>query len=208
MKAVLPVVFMSSLALAGCCTSTYPPQSAGRIDAQEWGDTSICGIFSGWGTREQPERSEALYTPVTTAEYSADLCGMVDIEDYATCANRVEKFYRESLDNPVAPGSATTGPFAVLLDKELYVGSYRSDPFSASFRVSSGANSCRGSYNAIYGDKEAVFKVWCDDGGRGRARMVRDRYGRDGIGVVMMDDGTEGRIVFGPRIAEVARSTF
>jgi hypothetical protein len=36
--------------------------------------------------------------------------------------------------------------------------------------------------------------------------MVRDRYGRDGIGVVMMDDGTEGTVVFGPRIAEAARS--
>jgi hypothetical protein len=206
MKTALPAVLVSSLALAGCCTSTYPPYDVGRIDMQEWGDTSVCGIFSGWGTREQPQRSEALYTPVTVAEYSRYVCSLVDIEDYATCANRVEKYYSDSLEFPIPPGTSTSGPFAVLLEDELYVGSYRSDPFSASFRISSVENNCWGSYNAIHGDKDAVFKVQFDNGDRGQARIVRDRYGRDGIGVVMMDDGAEGRIVFGPRIAKVARS--
>ena len=206
MKAAFPAVLLSSFVLAACCTSVYPPE-AGRVEGQEaWTDTSVCGIFSGWGTTDQPARSEALYTPVTASEYTGYVCGLVDIEDYATCANRVERFYRESLDDPNPPGSSTTGPFAVLLENELYVGSYRSDPFSASFRVASGSRSCKGSYNALYGDADPVFKVWCDNGARGKARMVRDRYGRDGIGVVLMDDGTEGRIVFGPRIAEVARS--
>jgi hypothetical protein len=165
----------------------------------------LCGIFSGWGTTDQPGRSQALYTPVSMEEYARTLCDQVDIEQYATCANRVEKFYRESLDRSPPPGSSTAGPFAFLLNNELYVGSYRSDPFSASFSVSSGGRGCKGSYNAIYGDKDGVFKVWCDDGARGKARMVRDRYGRDGIGVVTMDDGSEGKVVFGPRIAEVAR---
>lgn len=205
MKAALPAVLLSSLTLAACCTSIYPPET-GRVDPQEWGDTSVCGIFSGWGTTEQPERSEALYTPVTAAEYSKYLCGLVDIEDYATCANRVDEYYRSSVADPNSPGSSTSGPFAVVLDNGLYVGTYRSDPFSASFRVSNDKNSCKGSYNAIYGDEDAVFRVWCDDGARGKARMVRDRYGRDGIGVVTMDNGVEGRIVFGPRIAAAARA--
>jgi hypothetical protein len=204
MKSALSAVLSASVLLAGCCTSTYPPEE-GRIDMQEWGDTSVCGIFSGWGTREQPQRSEALYTPVTLDEYSKDLCSTVDIEDYATCANRVEEYYRDSLQSTEAPGSATSGPFAVLLENELYVGSYWSDVFSASFRVASDGKSCRGSYNALYGDKDKVFKVWCDNGRRGTARIVSDRYGRDGIGVVIMDDGTEGKIAYGPRIAEAAR---
>jgi hypothetical protein len=205
MKSALPTILFSSVMLVGCCTSTYPPET-GRIDMQEWGDTSVCGIFSGWGTREEPERSEAVYTPVTVSEYSRYVCGLVDIEDYATCANRVETHYLDTLETGTPPGSSTSGPFAVLLDNEIYVGSYRSDPFSGSFRVSNGTNGCKGSYNAISGDAGPVFKVWCDNGERGTARMVPDRYGRDGIGVVMMDDGTEGTIVFGPRIAEAARS--
>jgi len=205
MRSVLPAVLASSLALAGCCTSVDLPESS-RVDGKEWGDTSVCGIFSGWGRRDQPERSEALYTPVSLTEYTRYLCSGVDIQDYATCANRVDEFYRGSLDNPVQPGNSTSGPFAVSFENELYVGSYRSDPFSASFRVSSGSNSCKGSYNAIYGDKDAVFRVWCDNGERGKARMVRDRYGRDGIGVITMEDGSQGRVIFGPRIAEVARS--
>jgi hypothetical protein len=205
MNAALPAVLLTSLALVGCCTSVYPPK-AERVNGQEWGDTSVCGIFSGWGTTEQPDRSEALYTPVTAEEYTRYVCGHVDIKDFATCANRVEKYYRESLAQPIQPGDSTSGPFAVLLDDDLFVGTYRSDAFSASFRVSDEKNSCEGSYNAIHGDADAVFDVWCDNGDRGRARMVRDRYGRDGIGVVMMDNGTQGTIVFGPRIAEVARS--
>lgn len=206
MNAYLSAVLLTSLGLAGCCTSVYLPSSE-RIDGQEWGDTSVCGIFSGWGTPKLQDRSEALYTPVTAAEYTRYVCGHIDIKDFATCANRVEKFYEQSFDGPLQPGKSTSGPFAVLLDDDLLVGSYRSDPFSASFSVSSARSSCQGSYNAIFGDKQAIFDVWCDSGERGSARMVRDRYGRDGIGVVSMEDGTKGTIVFGPRIAKAARSS-
>ena len=198
MKAALPAVLLAGLALAGCCTSTSPPQTE-RIYMQEGGDTSVCGIFSGWGTRVQPERSEAVYTPVTIEEYADDLCAQVDIEHYATCANRMDEFYRDSLESDTQPGRSTSGPFALLLGGEMYLGTYRSDPFSASFRVSSDGDSCTGSYNAIFGDKDAIFKVRCDNGMQGTARIVRDRNGRDGIGVVRMDDGTRGNIVFGPR---------
>lgn len=204
MNATLPAILSTSLALAGCCTSVYPPETS-RVDGQEWGDTSVCGMFSGWGTTRWPDRAEALYTPVTAAEYTRYLCGHIDIRNYATCANRVDEFYRDSVNDPISPGSSTSGPFAVLLQDDLMIGSYRSDPFSASFRVSSDSNACQGSYNAIYGDSDRVFKVWCDNGETGSARMVRDRYGRDGIGVVTLDDGVEGRLVFGPRIAKVAR---
>lgn len=205
MNANLPAVLLTSLSLAGCCTSAYSPDTD-RFYGLEWGDTSVCGIFSGWGTTVQPERSEALYTPVTIEEYTKYLCGHIDIEDFASCANRVDEFYRKSLEDPIQPGDALSGPFAVLMDNDLLIGTYRSDVFSASFRVSSSSNSCSGSYNAIYGDTDALFKVSCDDGGQGTARMVRDRYGRDGIGVVIMNDGTEGTIVFGPRIAKAARA--
>jgi hypothetical protein len=194
-----------SLLLAGCCTSLGPPET-GRVDGQEWGDTSLCGIFSGWGTAVQPDRSYALYTPVTSSEFTRRLCKHVDVEDYATCANRIEDVYRDSVDDPGSPGSSTSGPFAVVLAGDVLVGNYRSDPFSASFRVSSSSNSCAGSYNAIYGDKEPAFDVWCDDGRRGTARIVRDRHGRNGIGVVQMDDGTQGSIVFGRDVARAARS--
>jgi hypothetical protein len=205
MNTALTSVLLTSVALAGCCTTVDPP-GQGRVDGQEWGDTSVCGIFSGWGTTAQPERSEALYTPVTAAEYTRYICSQVDIEDFATCANRVADFHRQSLDDPIPPGSSASGPFAMILHNDLLVGAYRSDAFSASFSVSSAVNSCRGSYNAIHGDTDAVFRVWCDNGDRGKARIVRDRYGMDGIGVVLLDNGIEGRIVFGPRVARVARS--
>jgi hypothetical protein len=204
MKSTLPVVFCTSILLIGCCTSTYPPER-GWLN-QEWGDLSVCGIFSGWGTKEQPPRSEAVYTPVTVDEYARYLCGLVNIEDYATCANRVEALYRRSLEAEDPSGNSTSGPFAVLLENQMYVGSYRSDPFSASFSVSNGKTGCKGSYNALYGDSEPVFKVRCDNGRRGTGRMVRDRYGRDGIGIVMMDGGAQGKIVFGPRIGGAAGS--
>ncbi len=205
MNTKLPALLLTSVALAGCCTSGYSPEQ-GRIDGDEWGDTSVCGIFSGWGTTVQPQRSEALYTPATAEEYTRYICGHIDIKQYATCANRVDRFYRESRDYPAQPGDSTSGPFAVLLHDDLLIGTYRSDPFSASFRVSNNKNSCTGSYNAMFGDRDAIFKVWCDDGGQGTARMVRDRYGRDGVGFVQMDDGTEGTIVFGPGVAKVARA--
>jgi len=204
MRTAVASLIVASLSLAGCCTSLGPEQ--GRIDGQEWGDTSVCGIFSGWGVREMPERSEALYTPVTLAEYTGYLCGRIDIEDFATCGNRVERFYRETVERRKQPGDSQSGPFAFRLGDALYTGSYRSDILSASFRVSSDSNSCTGSYNALFGDTEPVYKVRCDNGETGKARIVLDRWGRDGIGFVMMDDGTEGTIIFGPRIAEVARS--
>lgn len=203
MKAVIPTALVASLSLAGCCTS-IDTHEVGRIDLQEWGDTSVCAIFSGWGTKEEPDRFGAVYTPVSVVDYRKILCSGVDIEDYATCANRVEDYYRESLQTGEQPGDATSGPFAVLLDDTLYLGSYRSDVFRASFQVESDTNSCRGAYSAFRGDKEPVFDIRCEDGMRGQGRMVLDRYGSDGIGMVEMDDGTQGRIVFGPRIAEVA----
>lgn len=204
MKTAISTVIVASLSLAGCCTSLTP--ETGRIDGQEWGDTSVCGIFSGWGVREMPERSEALYTPVTLEEYTGYLCNSTDIEDFATCGNRVERYYRGIVEMRKQPGESQSGPFAFALDDELYTGSYRSDILSASFNVSSGRNRCTGSYNALFGDTEAIYRVRCDNGETGKARIVLDRWGRDGIGFIQMDDGTKGTIIFGPRIAEVARS--
>jgi hypothetical protein len=85
----------------------------------------------------------------------------------------------------------------VVVGDRVLLGSYWSDPFSASFSVANDRVSCRGSYNALFGDKETVFDVDCSNGMRGKAKTVRDRNGRAGIGRVYMDDGTEGKIVFG-----------
>jgi hypothetical protein len=86
------------------------------------------------------------------------------------------------------------------MGEEVLFGSYRSDPFSAAFRVSNSQRGCRGSYNALQGSIDATFDVICSNGQRGEADIVLDRDGRSGIGGVYMDDGTPGRIVFGRRV--------
>jgi hypothetical protein len=80
---------------------------------------------------------------------------------------------------------------------EVFLGSYWSDPFSASFRVSNDRLTCRGSYSALFGDHEPIFDVTCDNGKHGKADIVLDRSGRNGIGRVYMDDGVVGKVVFG-----------
>jgi hypothetical protein len=159
--------------------------------------SGLCGIFSGWGTMDEPDRWQAVYSPVSVAEYGELLCGHLELEDYASCVNRVWDHQRRSQHRAPEPGESTSGPFAVVIADQVLLGSYWSDPFSASFSVSNDRVSCRGGYNALYGDKAPVFDVDCSNGMRGKAEIVRDRSGRTGIGRVSMDDGTEGKIVFG-----------
>jgi hypothetical protein len=196
MNRLIAVTLLGGLALAGCC---MPPKmdAFSRMDETESRPWGYCGIFSGYGTTEEPERLSAVYTPISVSEYGDLLCGHLAPEDYASCVNRIWDHYRQANREPSEPGDSSSGPFAVVVWGEVFLGSYWSDPFSASFSVSNGRLACRGSYNAFFGDKEAVFDVLCDNGKHGKAQMVRDRSGRNGIGRVYMDDGIVGKVVFG-----------
>jgi hypothetical protein len=196
MKRLLVLSVLAGLILTGCCTR-QELDSWSRFDGSENRPSGVCGIFSGFGTTEVPDRWGAVYSPVGVSEYGELLCGHLELEDYATCVNRVWAHYRERQRTPQAPGETTSGPFAVVVYDRILLGSYWSDPFSASFSVSDDGVTCRGSYSALYGDQKPVFDVTCDNGMRGKARIVRDRSGSNGIGGLEMDDGAQGRIVFG-----------
>lgn len=194
MRKTVPLILMASLTATGCCTRMEPDEFS-RLAGTDRETSDLCGIFSGWGTLDEPERFQAVYTPVTPAEIGERLCRGVELEDYASCINQTVDHYREVSRG--AAGTSNTGPFAMQLNGRLYLGTYDSDPFSAYFRVSDGPDACRGSYSALAGATEARFDVVCDDGRRGWADIVLDRKGRNGIGGVYMDDGSRGDIVFG-----------
>lgn len=189
-------VALASLLLTGCCTR-QPLNDFTRFEGSDYRPSGFCGIFSGYGTMDQPDRLSAAYTPVGVSEYGDLLCGHVEPEEYASCVNQIWDHYRETDQKTFENQSSTSGPFAVVVWGEIFLGSYWSDAFSASFQVSNDRMSCRGSYNAFFGATEPVFDVSCDNGKRGKARIVRDREGRNGIGRVVMNDGTVGKIVFG-----------
>jgi hypothetical protein len=207
MRSVLLVAITLSFALGGCCTKLQSTASTSTED-QEWGsDLRWCGIFSGYGTAEEPDRYRALYTPVTATEYARILCEDQPMEDYASCMNQVRDFAQSLRGRSSREGSSTSGPFAMRLGGEVYVGSYWGTPFSSAFRVANDrGDACRGSYNAFYGDTEPVYDVVCDNGRRGEAEIVSGRGGRNGIGYVSMTDGTRGRILYGPDVATAART--
>jgi hypothetical protein len=197
-------VLAVSVLLSGCCSSVKP-DGFDRFEMAEYKPGPTCGIFSGWGTTSMPERAQAFYTPVAPTEYGEILCENRTPEDYATCVNQVVGYLRAGGDTSAEGASATSGPFAVVMDDRLYLGSYQTDLFSGYFRAASGIKSCTGSYNAFFGANSPVFKVTCDDGRTGTADIVRDRAGRSGIGYVAMNDGTKGKIVFGPAAGAATR---
>jgi hypothetical protein len=196
MKSLLVLVILTSLTLTGCCTRQRLDDFS-RFEGSANQPSGLCGIFSGFGTMEEPDRFSAVYSPVGVHEYGDLLCGHLEVEDYASCVNRVWDHYRRSQREGAEPGDSTSGPFAMSLYDDVLLGDYWSDPFSGSFRVSGDRLSCRGSYNALFGSESSAFDVSCDNGRRGRAAMVRDRSGRNGIGRIYMDDGEQGSIVFG-----------
>ena len=196
MKRLLVLALLISLGISGCCTRQQIDDWT-RFEGTAGKSSGFCGIFSGFGTKDEPERLSAVYTPVGVGEYGELLCGHLEPEDYATCVNRIWAHWREAQRETPQPNESTSGPFAVVVWDEIFLGSYRSDPFSASFRVSNDRLSCTGSYSALFGKQRPVFDVHCDNGTQGEAEIVLDRTGSNGIGRVYMDDGTEGKIVFG-----------
>ena len=193
---LLAIAASAGLLLSGCCTRPATDDFS-RFDGTGPQHSGMCGIFSGFGTTDAPERWTAVYSPAGVSEYGDLLCGHLEPEEYATCVNDIWDHYRRSERRTPEPGESTSGPFAVVVWGEVFLGSYRSDPFSAGFRVSNDRLSCRGADNAFLGSANAVFDVYCDNGKRGKADIVLDRDGRNGIGQVIMDDGTVGKVVFG-----------
>lgn len=145
-----------------------------------------------------PGHVGGISTSVSPEDYGDRLCRHLDLEDYPACLSQVLDYFEEPLANDVPASQSTSGPFAVAMDGGLYIGSYQSiPPFSASFRVSNGANACRGSYNGLTGSQDALFDVYCDDGRAGWADIILATDGRNGIGQLTLNDGSRGEIVFG-----------
>jgi hypothetical protein len=143
-----------------------------------------------------PTHLGGIATTVTPMDYGRRLCAHVAPESYATCLNEVLDDINHR-HHRLPPGLSTSGPFAVIMDGEVYLGDYRSSLFAADFTVASASHRCRGGYNAFTGSADALFDVYCDDGRSGWADLIRASDGRNGIGKIGLDDGTEGDIVFG-----------
>ncbi|MBK1700292.1 hypothetical protein [Thiococcus pfennigii] len=146
-------------------------------------------------------------TTVEPMDYARTLCETVPRAEFSTCASRVLDHYRASARMTDTPfGYSTSGPFAMVIADQLYLGRYRSDPFAAAFEAAHDGEVCRGHYDAGAGSFDAILAVRCDDGRTGTADLVLDQGGRNGIGTVQFDDGTRGRIVFGHGAAGAAPS--
>lgn len=130
-------------------------------------------------------------------DYARILCQLEPMTERHTCMTSVIDHYRNNRNRDVTPTEAVDGPFVAFIDNQLYRGSYVSNPFAAAFSVSNGRAICRGRYNAFAGDAEAVFRLRCDDGREGRAQIVLDQTGRNGIGKLWMTSGSTGDIAFG-----------
>jgi hypothetical protein len=121
------------------------------------------------------------------------------MQDQHTCMTSVIAHYREARFDEPDPSEVTDGPFVIVLENDLYRGTYVSQPFASAFTVSNGYNICRGRYNAFAGDTRADFDVRCDDGSTGVANIILDIDGRNGVGALELYDGRRGQIVFGHR---------
>lgn len=178
------------------------PRASGRVP---WRPCLIgalvvsCLSLSGCGSL-LPGHLGGIGTSVSPEDYGDRLCRHLDLEDYPACLSQVLDYFDEPVADEVPASQATSGPFAVAMDGGLYMGTYHSTPpFAANFRVSNGANGCRGSYDGLTGSQDALFDVYCDDGRAGWADIILDVSGRSGIGQLTLNDGTKGDIVFGHR---------
>lgn len=142
---------------------------------------------------------DLLFTEVQPIEYARILCRGIEMQDQHTCMTSVIQHYRDMRYYEPTPSAVTGGPFVVVLDDDLYRGTYVSNPFVSAFTVSNGNIICRGRYNALGGDSRAEFGVRCDDGSTGIANIILDVDGRNGIGEMDFVDGRRGEIVFGHR---------
>lgn len=145
-----------------------------------------------------PTHLGGISATIPPEEYGSLLCAHLDLEAYPSCVSQVlDYFENRARPEDLPMGHSTSGPFAVMMEGSVYIGDYKSTPFTASFWVSNGEHGCRGSYNAFAGSADALFDVYCDDGRAGWADLILAGDGRNGIGKIALDDGTQGDIVFG-----------
>ena len=136
--------------------------------------------------------------PVSPDEYGQRLCRHLELEDYSSCLNEVlEYFERPTPDDLPYGRNSTAGPIALVLDRRVYLGRYDGSPLVTSFRVTHGNQSCQGGYDAFAGSTDTILAVQCSDGRRGRADLTSALDGRNGIGVLKLEDGAQAEIVFG-----------
>ncbi|TVQ91937.1 MAG: hypothetical protein EA400_04330 [Chromatiaceae bacterium] len=133
-------------------------------------------------------------------DYARVLCRPTPMEHRHTCLSAVLEHFQETWDQTEPRGQQTVGrPLLIILDNEIYQGSYRVTPVSGTFSARGASNTCRGRYSALAGDREAIFQVVCDDGARGQANLILGQDGQNGLGRLWLDHGREGDIVFGHR---------
>lgn len=157
----------------------------------------IAAAMAGCARNHAERDFDLLFTRVHPIEYARILCSGIDMEDRHTCVTSVMQHYNEAKHRELTPDEVVNGPFVIVFGGVLYRGNYVSNPFASAFTVSNGYNVCRGRFNAFAGDTAPVFRVFCDDGSSGRARIMLDTEGRNGLGIIEMSDGTRGDIVFG-----------
>ncbi|NBC12099.1 MAG: hypothetical protein GVY09_01910 [Gammaproteobacteria bacterium] len=157
------------------------------------------GLTAGCSSNQTQVDYDLLFTKVEPIDYARILCRGIEMRDQHTCMTSVLQHHRDMRYNEPSPSAVTGGPFVIVLDDDLYRGTYVSNPFVSAFTVSNGANICRGRYNAFGGDTRAEFAVRCDDGSTGLANIILDVDGRNGIGKMDFTDGRRGEIVFGHR---------
>lgn len=156
----------------------------------------LCVLLGGCALLP-PNRLGGIATKVAPEDYAQRLCRHLDLEDYSACVSEVLDYFERPRPDTIPAGQSTSGPIAVALDQRIYLGHYDSSPFAASFRVTNGNAACSGSYNAFGGSSDALFDVYCNDGRSGWADLILALDGRNGIGKLMLDDGSQGEIVFG-----------
>lgn len=149
-----------------------------------------CGIL-------RPNHMGGISTAVSPDQYGERLCRHLDLEDYSGCMSQVLDYFEQPQPDAAPGDKSTTGPLAVMMGSDVYIGNYRTSLLMASFHVTNGTNSCNGSYNAFRKSEDALFDVYCTDGRSGWADILLDHGGRNGIGKFNLDDGSQGDIVFG-----------
>ncbi|QGU32025.1 hypothetical protein [Thermochromatium tepidum] len=145
-----------------------------------------------------PGHFGSFVTSVTPDAYGQRLCRHLDLEDYSACLSEVLEYFEKPSPNDLPYGHhSNAGPIALVLDRRVYLGRYDGSPLVTSFHVTHGNQFCQGGYDAFAGSTDAILAVWCSDGRRGRADLTSALDGRNGIGLLELEDGTRAEIVFG-----------
>ena len=144
-----------------------------------------------------PNHLGGISTTVTPNDNGHRLCKHLDLEDYSGCLSQVLEYFEQPRADTIPVGHSTSGPIVLMMNEQVYRGHYDSSLFTASFRVSNGSTTCSGAYGALAGSADAQFDVYCSDGRSGWADLILAHDGRNGIGRVALDDGSQGEIVFG-----------